>query len=158
MTPELKNACELVFQEHKLAAEPINWTKDAFRGRLSFGIAALAKETLEKRNIIRPRNPAKKTFTILNPVAFAAGNFEEAEEIIQNKNPVALLSTETTERQYVAHRVIAKNANDSDKKLNEAVSTEETKWWMKPIFYYVLLPVSAAIAGGLITYLLGLLV
>ena len=158
MTPELKNACELVFQEHKLAATPVNWTKDAFRGRLSFGMAALAKETLEKRNIIRPRNPAKKTYTILNPAAFAAGNFEEAEEIIQNKKPVAVLSKETTERQYVAHRVIAKNANDNEKKLNGSVGTGETKWWMKPIFCYVLLPIGAAIAGGLITYLLGLLV
>ena len=158
MTPELRNACELVFQEHKSAAAPINWTKDAFRGRLSFGMAALAKETLEKRNIIRPRNPAKKTYTVLNPAAFAAGNFEEAEEIILNNKPVVVLGKEHPDRQYVTHRITASNPLPQESKLNGTASVAETKWWMKPFFCYVLLPIGAAIAGGLITYLLGLLV
>ena len=45
MTPELKSACELVFQEHKISGKPINWNKDSFRGQLSFGMAEMAKQT-----------------------------------------------------------------------------------------------------------------
>ena len=161
MTPELKTACELVFQEHKTATTPINWTKDAFRGRLSFGMAALAKETLEKRNIICPRNPAKKTYTVLNPAATSAASFEEAEEIILNKKNVAVLDTEVKERKYVTHRVTTVS-NDDKKQILPLTRMAQTKgaakWWTKPVFYYIILPVCAAIAGGLITYLLGLLI
>jgi hypothetical protein len=32
------------------------------------------------------------------------------------------------------------------------------QWWKKPFFTYIILPFGAAVAGGLITYLLGLLV
>jgi len=42
---------------------------------------------------------------------------------------------------------------------NETVAIQsETLWWKKPFFTYIILPVCAAVAGGLITYLLGLLV
>ena len=37
MTPELKIACEVVFQEHKTSSYPVTWNRDAFRGRLSTG-------------------------------------------------------------------------------------------------------------------------
>ncbi len=163
MTPELKTACEVVFQEHKIAAEPINWTKDAFRGRLSFGMAALAKETLERRNIICPRNPAKKTTTVLNPVAFEAASFEEAGEIVQTRKTVAVLNKENSNRQYVAHRFSSVNIpNDkvlpAKTKSITSLTSSETKWWMKPAFSYIVLPICAAIVGGLITYLLGLLI
>ena len=158
MTPELKNACELVFQEHKSAAEPINWTKDAFRGRLSFGMAALAKETLEKRNIIRPRNPSKKTYTVLNPAAFSAGNFEEAGNIIQNNRPVALATSEPTQRQYVKHRIVVTSKIHKTNGSIQTAGAGDARWWTKPIVCYVLIPIGAAIAGGLITFLLGLLV
>src|SRR4051812_31056823 len=114
MTPELKKACELVFQEHKIATGPISWTKDSFRGRLSFGMAALAKETLERRNIICPRNPAKKSFTILNPMATSASSFEEAEEMIQNKRPVIVLNKEAVEREYTTHRISTVKNSDED--------------------------------------------
>jgi hypothetical protein len=161
MTPELKTACELVFQEHKMAAAPINWTRDSFRGRLSFGMAALAKETLEKRNIICPRNPAKKTSTILNPAATAASNFEEAEEIILSTRSVVVADKEDNSRQYVAHRVItARNGYDKPAPEVTSVQTSLTgkKWWTSPLFCYIVLPVCAAIAGALLTYLLGLLI
>ena len=52
MTPELKNACEVVFQGHKTSVKPITWNKDAFRGRLPFGLSAMAKEILVSKNII----------------------------------------------------------------------------------------------------------
>jgi hypothetical protein len=165
MTPELKKACELVFQEHKIATGPISWTKDSFRGRLSFGMAALAKETLERRNIICPRNPAKKTFTILNPMATGASNFEEAEEMIQNKTPVIVLNKEAVEREYTTHRIPAVKNSDADIKssLLEAHNKPVTKFrqtrsWVKPLLWYFVFPICAAIAGGLITYLLGLLI
>ena len=144
-----------------MAAAPINWTRDSFRGRLSFGMAALAKETLEKRNIICPRNPAKKTATILNPAATAASNFEEAEEIILSKRSVVVVDVKDKSRQYVAHRVTtAKNGYDKSVPEITTVPTNLTakKWWTRPIFFYIVLPVCAAIGGALITYLLGLLI
>ena len=165
MTPELKNACELVFQEHKRATEPISWTKDSFRGRLSFGMAALAKETLVRRNIICPRNPAKKTFTILNPMATGAASFEEAEEMIQNKRPVIVLNKEEGEkREYTTHRISTVKNSSTDIKSgplepnNKLVTKSRQTSWMKPVIWYFILPVCGAIAGGLVTYLLGLLI
>ena len=165
MTPELKNACELVFQEHKTATEPISWTKDSFRGRLSFGMAALAKETLEKRNIICPRTPSKKTFTILNPVANTAASFEEAEEMIQNKRSVIVLNKEQGERKYTTHRIstIKESTTQTQNILSENGSTAVIKsyqksMWMKPLLYYFVLTICAAIVGGLITYFLGQLI
>lgn len=88
MTPELKTACELVFQEHKLSAQPIKWSRDAFRGRISIGLSEMAKETLVKKNIILWPDKSKKIFTKLNPEVATARSFEEAEKMIETKKPV----------------------------------------------------------------------
>ena len=88
MTPELKTACELVFQEHKLSAQPIKWHRDAFRGRISIGLTEMAKETLVKKNIILWPDKSKKIFTKLNPDVASASSFEEAEKMIETKKPV----------------------------------------------------------------------
>src|SRR5215510_5615586 len=87
MTPELKTACELVFQEHKLSAQPIKWTRDIFRGRISIGLSEMAKETLVKKNIILWPDKSKKVFTKLNPDVATASSFEEAEKMIETKTP-----------------------------------------------------------------------
>jgi len=165
MTPELKVACELVFQEHKASGKPINWNKDSFRGRISFGLAAMAKQTLEKRNIICALNPAKKTITALNPSAVTAANFEEAEEMIQNKIPVLVTDKVDDQPTYITHRVSGFTPtapDDTDKLLKvrgQSLSkSTKLKWQVKPLFYYIVWVVGAAIAGGLITYLLGLLI
>lgn len=88
MTPELKTACELVFQEHKLSAQPIKWHRDAFRGRISIGLSEMAKETLVKKKIIIWPDKTKKIFTKLNPDVATARSFEEAEKMIETKKPV----------------------------------------------------------------------
>ncbi len=88
MTPELKTACELVFQEHKLSSHPIKWSRDAFRGRISIGLSEMAKETLVKKNIILWPDKSKKIFTKLNPDVATARSFEEAEKMIETKKPV----------------------------------------------------------------------
>ena len=88
MTPELKTACELVFQEHKLSSQPIKWSSDAFRGRISFGLSEMAKETLVKKNIILWPDRSKKIFTKLNPDVATAHSFEEAEKMIETKKPI----------------------------------------------------------------------
>jgi hypothetical protein len=88
MTPELKTACELVFQEHKLSAQPIKWSRDVFRGRISHGLSEMAKETLVKKNIIIWPDRSKKIFTKLNPDVATARSFEEAEKMIETKTPL----------------------------------------------------------------------
>src|SRR6185369_13502866 len=88
MTPELKTACELVFQEHKLSAQPIKWSRDAFRGRISIGLSEMAKETLVKKNIIVWPDKSKKIFTKLNPDVAMARSFEEAEKMIETRKPM----------------------------------------------------------------------
>jgi len=163
MTPELKVACELVFQEHKTSRKPINWNKDSFRGRISFGLAAMAKETLEKRNIICTLNPAKKTVTALNPSAVTAANFEEAGEMIQNK-PVLVTNKSDHKPAYVIHGVsnFAPATDDTDRLLKDSdkslPTSPKVKLQASPVFYNIMWVVSAAIAGVLITYLLGLLI
>ena len=94
MTPELKTACELVFQEHKLSAQPIKWSSDAFRGRISFGLSEMAKETLVKKNIILWPDRSKKIFTKLNPEVATAHSFEEAEKMIETKKPALAIMPE----------------------------------------------------------------
>src|SRR6185295_8059530 len=88
MTPELRASCELVFQEHKLAASPIAWNKHIFREKMSIGLSDLAKETLVKKKIIYFPKPAKKTITILNPEVATAASFEEAIAITESKTSV----------------------------------------------------------------------
>jgi|SRR5688572_17350279 len=165
MTPELKAACELVFQEHKASGKPFNWNKDSFRGRLSFGLAAMAKQTLEKRNIICTLNPAKKTITTLNPLAVTAANFEEATEMVQNKIPVLVTNKVDDEPAYITHRVsgFAHNStNDTGRLVKIRVKSTtppvEIKRWIRPLFSYIIWLICALVGGALITYLLSLLI
>src|SRR5205085_2876162 len=92
MTPELKTACEVVFQEHKLSHDPINWKKVVFRRRISLALSDLAKETLVKAQVILFPNRTKKIVTVLNPAVAKAASFEEASAMIKSGNfsPVEL--------------------------------------------------------------------
>lgn len=161
MTPELKAACELVFQEHKASA--INWNKDAFRGRLSFGLSAMAKQILERRNIICTPNPGKKAVTILNPAVGVAANFEEAEEIVLNKTSVLTATAVNDKHVYISHPSSSfvnpvVNYTDHLVKIDRRTQTVsvETKWYLKPLFYYFVWPACAAIGGGFVAYFLAL--
>jgi hypothetical protein len=158
MTPELKTACELVFQEHKTSAGPINWNKDAFRGRLSFGMSAMAKETLVSKRIIYLPNPEKKIITLLNPVVAAAASFEEAEELIQKRVPSLVTNIVDDQPAYITKHIsrTGKYNNYLLLKITGKPETAiaETKWYMKPLFYYVVLPACAAAAGALIAWLM----
>lgn len=165
MTPELRKACELVFQEHKASAKPINWNKDPFLGRLSFGQAVMARETLEKRNIICPFNPTKKTVTVLNPAAATAAGFEEAGRMIDRNIQVLVSNSADDEPAYITHHVtgftntIAANTDKLQKiRISSKTTPTITKEWKNSLFVYIIWVVCAAAAGGLITYLLGLLI
>ncbi|HVG40728.1 MAG TPA: hypothetical protein VM888_03875, partial [Chitinophagaceae bacterium] len=150
--------------EHKKSREAINWNKDSFHGRLSFGMSALAKQTLEKKNIIRTLSPAKKTTTILNPAAAAADSFEEAEEIIRNKVPEPAIDTVDPQPEYITYHVpgIANSSNNESNRLKltgrSLLAWPGIKTSMKLLFYYIILAIGAVVAGALITFLLGLLV
>lgn len=161
MTPELKAACEVVFQEHKASAFPVTWNRDAFRGRLSTGLTEMAKDTLLRKNIIYYPNPAKKINTVLNPAAVNADSFEEAENMVLNKVPV-LSNSSVNDRgsivtskppaltnRTVAHRLFTVTGDA------EVITAQMPKWYMKPVFYYFLWPVLAAALGGLIAYFMG---
>ena len=162
MTPELKIACEVVFQEHKTSVKPITWSKDAFRGRLPFGLSAMAKEILVNKNIICFPNPEKKMITLLNPVSVAAANFEEAGELAQKR--VSSFVTNIPDDQPAS---IADPANSNNHKVKHnnylfvritgqpVVVADETKWYMKPLYYYAVWPACAAIAGAIIAWLMG---
>lgn len=162
MTPELKTACELVFQEHKTSGYPINWNKNSFNGRISFGLSTLAKETLVNKNIIYTPNPGKKIITSLNPVVASATSFEEAEELIQNKvTPAITIVKEypgyTTNDTYDFNSSTVKYTQQLLKIAGKAkVITTEIKWYMRPVFYYLAWPVCAAAVGALIAWLIGL--
>ena len=161
MTPELKTACEVVFQEHKASSYPVTWNRDIFRGRLSTGLTEMAKDTLIRKNIIFYPNPAKKINTILNPTISGADNFEEAENMILNKIPalsasrvdnrgtlVANNHVATFVSRPVAHRLVTLTGE------TETIPVE-IKWYMKPVFFYIVWPLLAAVLGGLIAYLMG---
>ncbi len=141
MTPELKNACEVVFQEHKTSVKPITWNKDSFRGRLPFGLSAMAKEILVTKNIICFPNPEKKIITRLNPVAVAASNFEEADGLVQNRMPAFVTSIPDDEPDYIANPVNPSTKNNNYlfvRITGQPVAVaNETKWYMRPLFYYV---------------------
>jgi hypothetical protein len=159
MTPELKVACELVFQEHKASSHPVTWTRDAFRGRISTGLTEMAKDTLLRKNIIYYPNRGKRILTVLNPAVSLAASFEEAEDLVLNKVPSLAASSvnqpvftsrpvSSFTRQPVTHRVVTLSGQAE-------VFAEEVKWYLKPAFVYVIWPTCAAIGGGLIAYLLG---
>ena len=161
MTPELKTACELVFQEHKSSSYPVTWNRDAFRGRISTGLCEMAKDTLLRKNIIFYPNPAKKILTRLNPGVTAADTFEEAEYFILNKiaalSPVqsddnrnqALVANHVSSfvRRPVAHRLVAF--------AGKTETIEVIKWYMAPIFVYVVWPVISAVLFWFIAHFIG---
>lgn len=162
MTPELKIACEVIFQEHKNSL-PIAWNKDVFRGRLSMGLCEKAKQTLLSKNVIYFTNRTKKTITVLNPSAAKASTFEEAVEIVENNVSVstpALVPAMVEEQSgpdYIdaeislpakyTHRVIHMNHPQPE------LAIAKAKWYMKPFFFYVVWPVCAAIVGIAISFL-----
>ena len=164
MTPDLKIACELVFQEHKLSAQPIKWGRDAFRGKISFGLSEMAKETLVKKHIILLPDKSKKVFTQLNPEVAAAGSFEEAEKIIETKIPGRVTAPAYDAGTYSTNHVFdfaaASHSSHSHNGLPVASASETTvadiKWYMKPLFLYVVWPVCGAVAGVLISLLMNL--
>jgi hypothetical protein len=163
MTPELKKACELIFQEHKSLGQPVNWHKDSFRGRISIGLSEIAKETLLKKRIIHFTHPGKKTITVLDPEVTPAATFEEALIIVESKMPVLV---DTSEKKPV--RVIDDFADYIEepeeieqpavrwiKVTGEAdVVIAPVKWYTRPLFYYVIGPLCAAALGILIAFFL----
>ena len=160
MTPELKIACEVVFQEHKTSSYPVTWNRDAFRGRLSTGLTEMAKDTLLRKNIIYYPNPTKKINTILNPTVSGADSFEEAENMILNKIPALSASRVDDRGTLVSDRVTTFISRPVAHRLVTLTGETETipaeiKWYMKPVFFYVVWPVLAAVLGGLIAYLMG---
>ncbi|MFI5130394.1 MAG: hypothetical protein ACHQFX_10405 [Chitinophagales bacterium] len=163
MTPELKTACEVVFQEHKVSPQPIKWNSDTFRGRISLGLSDLAKDTLVKKNIIILPNKSKKILTLLNPAVATAASFEEAEDIIQNKRQVPKVDLPVSQPIYLPSRlsnVDIPQPSYSSPRLSVASNSNvvtpsaDIKWYMKPVFFYVIWPLCAAIAGAVISFLL----
>jgi hypothetical protein len=161
MTPELKTACEVVFQAHKASTQPIKWNSDTFRGRISLGLSDLAKETLVKKNIIVLPGKSKKMFTLLNPAVAAAANFEQAEDMIKNKKQVLVAAERDEQPVYIAQgasvfdKSTAKYSHRLLQIAGESQSTiGEVKWYMKPLFYYIIWPLCAVLVGVLITFLI----
>ncbi len=162
MTPELKTACEVVFQEHKTSHQPIKWNKDAFRGQISIGLSELAKKTLVDKNIIVLPNKSKKIITLLNPAVADAASFEEAEKIIKNKRLVLANHIPDEQPVYISQHIsevrIPGPSYSRDllsiAGVAEAPLTGELKWYLKPLFYYVVWPICAAVTGALATFLI----
>lgn len=177
MTPELRTACELVFQAHKSSAQPIKWHRDAFRGRISIGLSEMAKETLVKKNIILWPDKSKKIFTKLNPDVATARSFEEAEKMIETRKPV-LATMPVIEGGFNVADLVAEldspKTSDTPKtstppparkySLMKIVPPTETadstvaevNWWLKPLYLYVVWPVCGAVVGVLISMLMNL--
>ena len=160
MTPELKTACEVVFQEHKASIYPVTWNRDAFRGRISTGLTEMAKDTLLRKNIIYYPNPAKKILTVLNPGVSDADTFEEAENIILNKIPALSASMVDNNRTLVANHVprFISRPVTHRRLITIAGKTEsiaEIKWYMMPIFIYLIWPLCAAALFWFIAYFIG---
>jgi len=161
MTPELKNACELIFQEHKASNYPVTWNRDAFRGRISTGLCEMGKETLLRKNIIYYPNPAKKILTKLNPAVSDADSFEEASYLVLNKVPLlsARIINDNRNQPLVANHVSTFARRPVSQRLitfaGKTESIAETKWYITPIFIYLLWPVCAAVIFWFIAYLIG---
>jgi len=160
MTPELKSACELVFQEHKLSAQPIKWDREAFRGKISIGLSEMAKETLVQKNIILLPGKPKKIFTQLNPDVATAGSFEEAEKIIETKVPGSVTTANYDAEAYITNHVFGFSATPVQRKSQKTekristVAAGDGKWYMKPFYLYVAWPICGAAAGLLISLLM----
>lgn len=162
MTPELKTACEVVFQEHKVTSQPFKWNNDAFRGRISIGLSEMAKLTLVGKNIIIVPEKSKKIITLLNPAVATAGSFEEAEKMIVNKVPALVASRADEDPPLIemGSMFVSSSAAYPDRLLRIAGHVEAPvagiRWYLKPLFYYVIWPICGAVAGALIAYLIGL--
>jgi hypothetical protein len=160
MTPELRRACEMIFQEHKISAQPINWHKDLFRGRISIGLSEVAKETLLKNKIIQYINHAKKTVTILQPEMVAAVTFEEALIIAQNKVPaLATVTSRVSVIDDLEEGSFFERPEDPPLRLVKVsgevdIAASPSKWYTRPLFYYFIGPASALALGALIAFLL----
>ena len=122
----------------------------------------MAKETLVKKNIIILPNKSKKIITLLNPAVAAAANFEEAEEMIENKCQVLVTSMPDDQPAYIAHQVSGLDIPPPaySHRLLSIASESQTriagiKWYMKPLFYYVVWPFCAVVAGAAISFLIG---
>ena len=160
MTPELKTACEVVFQEHKLSSQ-INWGRDAFRGQISLGLSELAKETLVRKNIIVWPNKSRKVITLLNPAVATATSFEEAEKMISNKVEPSVSSPKVIHPADITNNVPDLKVSDTRQLHRPLViapkihaRATEMKWYMRPLFYYVVWPFCGVVAGVLITFLI----
>lgn len=164
MTPELKVACEAVFQEHRASIRGIDWKKDVFRGRISTGLSEKAKETLLMKNIIYYPNPDKKAITVLNPRVTAASTCEVAEEVLLSKivlspairEPVAepTIIAVKPKRPLADNKPIPQRFVVSSAAENVAYIQKEI-WYLKPVLVYFVWPVCAAVAGGALAYLIG---
>lgn len=161
MTPELKSACETVFQEHKTFTQSITWSKDAFQGRISIGLREMAKETLVSKNVIYFPNRAKKTVTVLNPAVTTATSYEQAIEMAESKiktyMPV-VAGEEDSETPIPAYEFTNEPVS-STRRLIKITGQQETvvvaeKWYLRPVFYYIIWPACAAGLGVLITWLM----
>lgn len=160
MTPELRTACEVVFQQHKTSPDPVNWNKDPFRGRVSMGLRDLAKDTLVRKNVIYFPNPQKKINTALNPAVTEADSYQEALEIIEVGAPAFATSFVESKPTYVAmpvkdvmHQPVRYTARVVSISSAE-LFIERPKWYMRPFFYYCVWPACAAVGGILIAYLI----
>src|SRR5262245_23401508 len=107
MTPELKKACEAVFQEHRANINGIDWKKDVFRGRISTGLSEKAKETLLSKNIIYYPNPVKKAITLLNPEVSAASTCDEAEKVLLHEIVLSPVVTAPVAEPTIESTIIA---------------------------------------------------
>jgi len=176
MTPELKVACETVFQEHRTRIHGIDWKKDIFRGRISTGLSEKAKETLLMKNIIYYPKPGKKAFTLLNPRVTAASTCDEAEKILLNKVVLSPVVSEPMVRESMVSKPIAESpiiavkakrplADNRPIPQRFVVSSapenvaylEKERWYLKPVMVYFVWPICAAVTAGAFAYLIGTL-
>src|SRR4030095_16545845 len=167
MTPELKKACEAVFQEHRANINGIDWKKDVFRGRISTGLSEKAKETLLSKNIIYYPNPVKKAITLLNPEVSVASTCEEDEKVCLHQivlSPPITTAPVVAEPAIVAAKTKRPVADNKPIPQRFVISTpatenvaliEKDKRDLKPVLVYFVWPVFGAAAGGGLAYLIG---
>jgi len=165
MTPELKKACEAVFQEHRASINGIDWKKDVFRGRISTGLSEKAKETLLSKNIIYFPNPVKKAITLLNPEVAGASTCDEAEKVLLHEIVLSPAITATvaeptivaakTRRPVADNKPIPQRFVISSPATESVALIEKEKWYLRPVMVYFVWPICAAAAGGGLAYLIG---
>jgi hypothetical protein len=166
MTPELKVALEVVFQEHKTINHSVTWNRDLFRGRLSTGLTEMAKDTLLRKKIILYPNPGKKILTVLNPLAFGATSFEEAEKMVHSSvsvlypakvainEPARVAAVADNVSTFVSKPLIAQRVITM---AEPAETVAEIKWYLKPTFMYIIWPLCGAITAVIIAHFISTL-